>query len=450
MTDPDEPQHRAYHQSDPSRVTVRDTDDEDGVFAVRMPIASTGDVRNKGDDPLTRDELDGMAQQIEERAVGVFLDHGTNRDISGSRYGATGKVGEWAASELVEGSDGEDLLEADARLMNPETLPDTTGSVREALAALKAQVERGFALSSSIGWREDDSSPGGNDLMEASIVGIGADPRTTSDGASAAMARAVVMGPNTEQQRHLSEQQAEMAESLLGAYRDEQGNGSVSNFEDWLWSVAYYEFDENQFHAAMTALQEFYRDTTPLEEPVDKQFAPFLDGRGDGDGEDDEGGDARDSVTDDTNESGDPDDTNNEEQDDMDAQDYRESMLEMQRQQTETLSTLADAIREDDEDGDDDDDEEEDGDGENDEDGDDEDDDEEQSSDDADEARVLEIDGEEVTVDDVQALREQLQDADPDAAVETQEAEPDDEQSADESTTTETSGQSTDGPDWRA
>jgi hypothetical protein len=76
--------------------------------------------------------------------------------------------------------------------MDPETLPAASGAVREALAAIKSQVERGFSLSSSIGWREDESYPGGNDLMEASIVGIGADPRTTSDATASAVARAAV------------------------------------------------------------------------------------------------------------------------------------------------------------------------------------------------------------------------------------------------------------------
>jgi hypothetical protein len=416
MTDHDDAQHRAYHQPSAVRVFVRETDD-DGVFVVRMPIASTGEVRNQGDEPLTRDELDGMAEQIEGGGAGVFLDHGSNMDISGSRYSAVGKVGEWQNPDLTTNDAGETLLEAEARMMDPETLSETTGSVREALSALKAQVDRDIGLSSSIGWRDDDSSPGGVDLMEASIVGIPADPRTTSQNAAAAMARAVVMGSDADQHRHLSAQQAETAETLLDAYRNEQGNGSVENFESWLWNVAYHQFDDNEFHAAQTALQEFYRETTPLEEPVDTQFIPFLDSQqsGDesGDDNDDEGGDARDSVTDSNTQSGDNPDNTNDDQDGMDQQEYRESMLEMQRQQTETLSALADSLREDDDGGDDDDD-------------DDEDEGNEQS---------LDIDGDEVTAEDVREMREQLGDAEPDTdgnrEADAEDEEPDDQRDAD-------------------
>jgi hypothetical protein len=399
MTPQNELQHRAYHQPDPDRVTVRDSDDEDsdGVFTVRMPIASTGEVRNEGDDPLSRDELAGMAQQIEDRTVGVFLDHGTNRDISASRYGATGKVGEWVNADVVDAGDNS-LLEADARFMDPETLSDATGSVREALSTLKAQVERGFSLSSSIGWREDDTYPGGNDLMEASVVGIGADPRTTSESAGAAMARAVVMGPDGDQ-RHLSGQQAEIAQQLLASYRDEQGNGSVANFEDWLWSVAYYEFDDNQFHAARTALQEFYRETTPLEEPVGEQFAPFLDGEQDASDSDGDGGGSEQNQNDmtdnDSEQSGDEPDDTNDDQDGMDESEYRESMLEMQRTQTEALNSLTEALREDDSDGDDEDDEDDE------DEGDDEDGGENSADGDAGENRTVEVDDEELDVQEV-------------------------------------------------
>lgn len=190
-TDTDEPQHRAYHQPDPDSVELRDLEGEDGTFVVRMPIVSTGEVRNEGDEPLTRDEIEGMARQIEERSIGVFIDHGSNMDVAGSRYSATGKIGEWEAPEVAERGDT-DVVEADARLMDPETLPAAAGSVREALAAIKSQVERNMSLSSSIGWRDDDSFPGGVDLMEASIVGIPADPRTTSQNAAAEMARAAL------------------------------------------------------------------------------------------------------------------------------------------------------------------------------------------------------------------------------------------------------------------
>ena len=421
MTDTDDPQHRAYHQPDPDDVEVRDLDGNDGTFAVRMPIASTGEVRNEGDEPLTRDEIEGMAQQIEQRSVGVFLDHGSNMDVSGSRYSAVGKVGEWEASEVIERS-GTDVVEAEARLMDPETLPAAAGSVREALAAVKSQVERDIALSSSIGWRDDDAMAGGVDLLEASIVGIPADPRTTTQGAAAELARAaqaarddvtpeqlvadfrtVVMGPDAH--RHLSTQQAEIAATLLNTYRDEQGDGSVENFEEWLWSVAYHQFEDNEFHAAQTALREFYRETTPLEKPVSQQFGPFLDDR-QGNGGDTDDDDDRDMSDDDSQSGDDPDDTNDG-QDGMDAQEYRESMLELQKTQTEILRDM----REDDEDDDDGDEQSADTD-------------DQDAGEDPDDTQALDIDGEEYDAEDVRELRERLADAD----VET----PDDEDDADE------------------
>jgi hypothetical protein len=411
MTDTDDPQHRVYHQPDADQVTVREeVDEEDGVMTVRMPLASTGEVRNNGDEPLTREELEGMARQINSGGEPTFLDHGSNMELGGSRYSAVGKIGEWREADVEHeaGDDGSDLLMADTRMMDPETLPAATGSLREALAAIKSQVERDMTLSSSIGWRDDESFPGGVDLMEASIVGIPADPRTTSQSAAEAMARAavgnrpdadaeqlvdafraVVMGPDSEE-RHLSDQQAETAEQLVNAYRDEQGDGSVENFESWLWSVARHQFDDNEFHAAHTALEEYFRETTPLDEPVSDRFMPFLTDRDGGD----EGSDARDSVTDPDNDpSGDDPDDTQDGQDDMTDAEYRENMLEMQRQQTETLSALADALRED---------------------GDDEDDEDDDEDDDGGDTQSLTVDGEEFTADDVRQLHEGLDDADPD------------------------------------
>lgn len=409
MTETDEPQYRAYHRAASDRVELREEDDEDGVFRVRMPIATTGDVRNEGDDPLSRDELEGMATQIDERAISVFADHGRNPDLAGSRYSSIEALGEWEdpAVQAREADDEEELL-ATARLMDPSTMDEATGMLREGLARLKAQVDRDMSLSSSIGWRDDDGYPGGVDLMETSIVGIGADPRTTSQDAplAQAQARAAVMGSTEE--RHLSEQQAAMAGQVLDAYRNEQGNGSVDNFESWLWS-ARDQFDANEIHATRTALQEFYRETTPLEEPVTEAFVPFLDERDDGDGD----ANTNDMTENDSADAGgdddvDPDGTHDDGSDGMDDSEYRESMLEMQRTQTEALQTITESLREDDEDDDEDDDE-------GDEDEDEEDDGGENGADvdgEGDE-RTVTIDGEERAVDEALAdLREQVDAAD--------------------------------------
>ena len=208
---PSDAPHRASYRPDPADIQLRESDsvdDEDidlddvaaaedgeGVFVVRMPIASTGDVRNEGDDPLTTEELEGMAEQVDDRSPGVFLDHGTNQEVAGSRYSALGKIGEWANAALVDGErDGETLLEADARLMDPETLPAATGDLREALAVIKSQVDRALSIAASIGWSEDRSAPGGVDLLEASIVGIAADPRTTTDSGAPETARSLESG----------------------------------------------------------------------------------------------------------------------------------------------------------------------------------------------------------------------------------------------------------------
>lgn len=343
MTDTDDPQHRVYHQHDADRITVREEiDDEDGVMTVRMPLASTGDVRNEGDDPLTRAELEGMARQINEGVVPAFLDHGSNMDVGGTRYGAAGKMGEWEDAEVdfEASADDEDLLMASVRAMDPETLPAATGALREALAAIKSQLERDMSIASSIGWRDDGRSPGGVDLMEGSIVGVQADPRTVSQDAAVALARAA-------------------------------------------------------------------RDANPEADPealVDSFRAVVM-------GPDDAGSEARDTMTDtDTDQSGDDPDNTTDAQDGMDAAEFRETMLELQRQQTETLSTLAADLRENDDDDDDD------------EDDDDDDEEGEQASDDpdntqaddGDDSDVLTVDGEEFTADDVRALHDDLGDAEPD------------------------------------
>lgn len=201
MTDdePDrQPDHRFSRDVPAEAISLRQPEDEDGVFDVRMPIATTGEVRNEGDDPLSRDELDGMARQIDDRAVPVFLDHGRSAVGGPKRYSAVEKIGEWTEANVRErDADDTDELVATARLMDPETLPNL-GGLREAIGSIREQVKRDFSLSASIGWRDDDSAPGGVDLMEASIVGIGADPRTTSDAAAVALARAATVASEAD------------------------------------------------------------------------------------------------------------------------------------------------------------------------------------------------------------------------------------------------------------
>lgn len=195
MTDSQTPTYRSHTTPTGDHIEYRQPEEDADVFEVRMPIATTGEVRNQGDDPLTRDELDGMARQINDGSLGVFLDHGGSNLGGPKPYSAIGKIGEWTDATLDnEREDGEDALMATARIMDPESLPAGVNDLRAAVGAIKEQVKRDFSISSSIGWREDEAYPGGNDLMEASIVGIGADPRTTSQATDDAglVARAAV------------------------------------------------------------------------------------------------------------------------------------------------------------------------------------------------------------------------------------------------------------------
>jgi hypothetical protein len=213
----DDVQHRTYHHT-PGSVEVRDVD-EDGVFGVRMPIVTTGKVRNDGDEPFTREELEGMRDQVANGSLGVFLDHGASNlggggGMFGNRYSAAGKLGEWADPEVSQrDADDESQLVATARLMDPETLPAAAGDVREALTVLKEQADRGMSLAASIGWREDEDAPGGNDVMETSIVGIPADPRTTSDGTPAAVAARALAADSTDE----FEQRLEQLRAVVSA-----------------------------------------------------------------------------------------------------------------------------------------------------------------------------------------------------------------------------------------
>lgn len=199
MTTPDDDAaYRSEYDPPAETVTLREAEEMDsseGMMEVRLPIASTGAVRNEGDDPLSASELHGMAQQVDTLTTGVFPEHGGSSVVDGTgRYSQFEKLGYWADADLQSdaAADGEDLLMATARMPDPETLPPATGDYREALAILKEQAKRGIPISASIGWRDDGDSPGGVDLLETSIVGIGADPRTNTEGGTEALARAAV------------------------------------------------------------------------------------------------------------------------------------------------------------------------------------------------------------------------------------------------------------------
>ena len=186
------PHYRQTYEANGADVELRQNDDT-GVFELRMPIASTGDVRNNDDAPLSRDKVDGMARQINDDglSVGVFVDHGDTTISGRSPYSIAERVGEWQDADITtrEDSDEADLLEATARMMDPDSLPDIP--VRGHLGTVKELAQRDMAVPASIGWRDDDDAPGGVDLMEASVVGIQADKRTHSEaGAGAVVARA--------------------------------------------------------------------------------------------------------------------------------------------------------------------------------------------------------------------------------------------------------------------
>jgi hypothetical protein len=197
MTDTDGTAHRSLYDPTPDEVHIREgeeVDADEGMMEVRLPIASTGQVRNEGDDPLTGSELRGMAEQVDRLSKGVFPEHGRGDFVEYGKYSQFEKLGYWADADLQRESsdDGEDLLMATARMPDPETLPAATGDYRQALAILKEQAIRGVPISASIGWRDDEAAPGGVDLMEASIVGIGADPRTNTGGGEQLVARAAI------------------------------------------------------------------------------------------------------------------------------------------------------------------------------------------------------------------------------------------------------------------
>lgn len=400
MTDdePDrQPDHRFSRDVPASAISLRQPEDEDGVFDVRMPIATTGEVRNEGDDPLSRDELDGMARQIDDRAVPVFLDHGRSSVGGPKRYSAVEKIGEWTEANVRErDADDTDELVATARVMDPETLPNL-GGLREAIGSIREQVKRDFSLSASIGWRDDDSAPGGVDLMEASIVGIGADPRTTSNGGAAVVARAAVeagadpdrlvqaVREATEGDRGLTSQQIELARSVLEQFESEQGDAALADFDSWIFESD-DELSADESVAARAVVDEYVRSTTPWQDPISETLRPWLSEQ-DQDSNDmtDESDESADDADDTTEQDGEPEETH------ADAEEFRERMLELQEQQMETLEAIAERVT--DEDDDEDEDEEDQA-------GDDEEDEDDEDENAADDARDLESE--------IETLREEL------------------------------------------
>jgi hypothetical protein len=199
-TDTPDGMHRTVHEPQAGDMELRQGEEvpgEDAMMEIRLPIASTGQVRNEGDDPLSGAELRGMARQVDSLTKGVFPEHGASDQVDGGRYTQFEKLGYWADADLQReaAADDSDLLVATARMPDPDTLPASTREYRTALAILKEQALRGIPIAASIGWRDDPDAPGGVDLMEASIVGIGADPRTnTGEGGGAMLARAAAEG----------------------------------------------------------------------------------------------------------------------------------------------------------------------------------------------------------------------------------------------------------------
>lgn len=283
--------------------------DEDNTFEVRMPIATTGEVRNQGDDPLTRDELTGMAQQVNNRNLGVFLDHGSSNMGGPTRYSAVGKLGEWREAEVdAERADDADALVATAEFMDPETLPAATGQLRENLAALKEQVKRGMSLAASIGWRQDDTAPGGNDLMEASIVGIGADPRTTSDSDNAALvARAAVEAGADKDELLGAVREAIGAETSNAMTEDttpddEQSGGTTD--DEQTDSDGFREYMRNQQEEQTELLRELVNTLREDDDDEDEDDEDTEENEADEDDEEDDDEDEQSAEPDDEQDAG--------------------------------------------------------------------------------------------------------------------------------------------------
>jgi len=247
--DEDRPPSRRQYSADGEEIQLRQAS-SGTTFEVRMPVATTGEVRNQNDEPLTQRELRGMAQQINERPVPVFPDHGGSA-IGGPmvEYALNEKLGEWRDAEVQDGPDAEKELVATAEILDPEEMPAAAGKLREILTAIKRQVAAGFSLSSSIGWRTDDAYAGGVDLMEASIVGVGADPRTTSQAAEASVLSRAAVEAGADPEAFVSQVRAAVADATDTRAEYDVNGQSVT--------VDPPEAMQNAAQAALDAKQEF-------------------------------------------------------------------------------------------------------------------------------------------------------------------------------------------------
>lgn len=338
MPDPDESAYRRHYRATGDDIRVREGDEvesDDGVFEIRMPIASTGEVRNSDDDPLTRAEIDGMARQLSERQVGVFPAHGADDMIAAGRYSPFERLGDWTDAE-VESRDDDDVLMATARMPDPETLPAATNEYRTGLAILKEQAKRGVAQDASIGWREDDSFPGGVDLMEASIVGIGADWRTnTGDDAAEVVARAAVdAGADPEA---LVDAVTRAVEQDADAPDGTQDNDSMTDEPtdddepaDEQDADTTEERSEEEYREQMLQMQE--TQTELLRELLDREDDE--DGDDEEDEDDDEDDEEQSAEPDDEQDGDEPDETRD--VDDEDGDDLREELRTL-REELDTI-----------------------------------------------------------------------------------------------------------------
>jgi hypothetical protein len=172
------------YSPDASALTVRDVEQDGEFYRVTTVISSTAQARDG--EAFSRERLRGFAEQIRQRRVSVFLDHGRN-ESTGARYSALGKLGFLEDPELAD-RDGVTDLEADMVILDPDDLASEgdVGPISEALRFIRQQAEAGM-LTVSVGWSEDTDGrdvPGDAELQEVSVVGIGADPRanqTSSD-----------------------------------------------------------------------------------------------------------------------------------------------------------------------------------------------------------------------------------------------------------------------------